>query len=132
MADTQDMNKRRCSFCGRSEDEVSRMLAGHNAFICSDCLQLGMQVLGMDTSKQDEEPHEQLDIKLYTPHEIKSFLDDYVIGQDRAKIALSVAVYNHYKRILNLDDTDDGVEIQKSNILLIGPTGSHCRRNYVD
>ena len=124
MSGTQDTNKRRCSFCGRSENEVSRMLAGHDAYICSDCLQLGMQVLGLDDVQAEETPHEQLDIKLYTPHEIKSFLDDYVIGQDRAKIALSVAVYNHYKRILNLDDTDDGVEIQKSNILLIGPTGS--------
>ena len=124
MSGTQDTNKRRCSFCGRSENEVSRMLAGHDAYICSDCLQLGMQVLGLDDVHAEETPHEQLDIKLYTPHEIKSFLDDYVIGQDRAKIALSVAVYNHYKRILNLDDTDDGVEIQKSNILLIGPTGS--------
>ncbi len=124
MSGTQDTNKRRCSFCGRSENEVSRMLAGHDAYICRDCLQLGMQVLGLDDVQAEETPHEQLDIKLYTPHEIKSFLGDYVIGQDRAKIALSVAVYNHYKRILNLDDTDDGVEIQKSNILLIGPTGS--------
>lgn len=122
MSDTQDTNKRRCSFCGRSEDAVDRMLAGNNAFICSDCIEFGSRMLGLEPEEQDE-PSE-LDIQLYTPHEIKSFLDDYIIGQDRAKVALSVAVYNHYKRIMNLDDTDDGVEIQKSNILLIGPTGS--------
>ncbi|MBP3480334.1 MAG: ATP-dependent Clp protease ATP-binding subunit ClpX [Clostridia bacterium] len=124
MSDIQDTNKRRCSFCGRSEDAVDKMLAGNNAYICSDCIEFGAQMLGLNMAVPEEPPHQQLDIKLYTPHEIKRFLDDYIIGQDRAKVALSVAVYNHYKRIMNLDDNDDGVEIQKSNILLIGPTGS--------
>ena len=124
MSDIQDTNKRRCSFCGRSEDAVDKMLAGNNAYICSDCIEFGAQMLGLNMAVPEEPPHQQLDIKLYTPHEIKRFLDDYIIGQDRAKVALSVAVYNHYKRIMNLDDNDDGVEIQKSNILLIGSTGS--------
>ncbi len=124
MSDIQDTNKRRCSFCGRSEDAVDKMLAGNNAYICSDCIEFGAQMLGLNMAVPEEPPHQELDIKLYTPHEIKRFLDDYIIGQDRAKVALSVAVYNHYKRIMNLDDNDDGVEIQKSNILLIGPTGS--------
>ena len=124
MSDIQYTNKRRCSFCGRSEDAVDKMLAGNNAYICSDCIEFGAQMLGLNMAVPEEPPHQELDIKLYTPHEIKRFLDDYIIGQDRAKVALSVAVYNHYKRIMNLDDNDDGVEIQKSNILLIGPTGS--------
>ena len=113
MSDIQDTNKRRCSFCGRSEDAVDKMLAGNNAYICSDCIEFGAQMLGLNMAVPEEPPHQQLDIKLYTPHEIKRFLDDYIIGQDRAKVALSVAVYNHYKRIMNLDDNDDGVEIQK-------------------
>jgi len=125
MADNTQNNGTRCSFCGRPEAKTEKLIAGKEAFICSDCVELCAQMLGLDLRDDvyDEEG-EPLDIKMYTPHEIKQYLDDYIIGQDRAKIALSVAVYNHYKRILNLDDTDDGVEIQKSNILLIGPTGS--------
>ncbi len=122
MADSQNTNKKRCSFCGRSEDVVPQLLSGNGAYICSDCVEFCAHVLGLYTPAEPEQ--QELDIKLYTPHEIKAFLDDYVIGQDRAKTALSVAVYNHYKRIMNLDDDDDGVEIQKSNILLLGPTGS--------
>ncbi len=127
MADnTQNNGGTRCSFCGRPEAKTEKLIAGKEAFICSDCVELCAQMLGLDLADDvyDEEIGEPLDIKMYTPHEIKQYLDDYIVGQDRAKIALSVAVYNHYKRILNLDDTDDGVEIQKSNILLIGPTGS--------
>ena len=125
MSDNTQNNGTRCSFCGRPEAKTEKLIAGKEAFICSDCVELCAQMLGLDLRDDvyDEEG-EPLDIKMYTPHEIKQYLDDYIIGQDRAKIALSVAVYNHYKRILNLDDTDDGVEIQKSNILLIGPTGS--------
>ncbi len=125
MADNTQNNGTRCSFCGRPEGKADKLIAGKEAFICSDCVELCAQMLGLDMRDEvyDEEG-EPLDIKMYTPHEIKKYLDDYIIGQDRAKVALSVAVYNHYKRILNLDDTDDGVEIQKSNILLIGPTGS--------
>jgi len=128
MSDIKGSNGHCCSFCGRPENNVSKMIAGRDAFICSDCIELCADMLGLNLNINDGEfadtPDESLDINMYTPHEIKNFLDDYIIGQERAKIALSVAVYNHYKRILNLDDTDDGVEIQKSNILLIGPTGS--------
>ena len=126
MSENKDTNMHHCSFCGRPENSVSKMIAGRDAYICSDCVELCADMLGFDIHDEDEqfEENETLDIKMYTPHEIKRYLDDYIVGQDRAKIALSVAVYNHYKRIMNLDDTDDGVEIQKSNILLIGPTGS--------
>ncbi len=125
MADNTQNNGTRCSFCGRPEAKTQKLIAGKEAFICSDCVELCAQMLGLDIVDDNVyDESEPLDITMHTPHEIKSYLDDYIIGQDRAKIALSVAVYNHYKRILNLDDTDDGVEIQKSNILLIGPTGS--------
>ncbi len=124
MADNTQNNGTRCSFCGRPEGKTDKLIAGKEAFICSDCVELCAQMLGITEDDVYDAEGEPLDIKMYTPHEIKNYLDDYIIGQDRAKIALSVAVYNHYKRILNLDDTDDGVEIQKSNILLIGPTGS--------
>ena len=125
MPDTKDRNVQHCDFCGRPETAAAKMIAGKNAFICSDCVELCAQMLGIPLENEQEiTESEQLDIKLYTPRQIKEFLDEYIVGQDKAKIALSVAVYNHYKRILNLDDTDDGVEIQKSNILLVGPTGS--------
>ena len=125
MPDTKDKNIQHCDFCGRPETAAAKMIAGKNAFICSDCVELCAQMLGIPLENEQEiAESEQLDINLYTPHEIKEFLDEYIVGQDKAKIALSVAVYNHYKRILNLDDIDDGVEIQKSNILLVGPTGS--------
>ena len=127
MAENTNKAGNRCSFCGKPEGKAAKLIAGREAFICDECVELCAQMLGFDFDVADE-PCEDLapleDIEIHTPHEIKSYLDDYIIGQDRAKIALSVAVYNHYKRILNLDDTDDGVEIQKSNILLVGPTGS--------
>ncbi len=124
MDGSKEKNTPCCDFCGRPENVTPKLIAGKNAYICSDCVELCAQMLGLDCDNAPEPEDVPLDIKLYTPHEIKSFLDDYIVGQDKAKIALSVAVYNHYKRILNLDDTDDGVEIQKSNILLVGPTGS--------
>ena len=124
MADNNN-NGNRCSFCGKPEAKAEKLIAGREAFICSDCVELCAQMLGLDFADDYDDPSDEpLDIKMLTPHEIKTYLDDYIIGQDKAKIALSVAVYNHYKRILNLDDTEDGVEIQKSNILLVGPTGS--------
>ena len=86
MSDIQDTNKRRCSFCGRAEDAVDKMLAGNNAYICSDCIEFGAQMLGLNMTVPEEAPSQALDIKLYTPHEIKHFLDDYIIGQDRAKL----------------------------------------------
>ncbi len=111
----------RCSFCGKREDQVSRLIAGAGVYICSDCVaactDLLQQEYDMDSSGQGWEPE-----KLPTPMEIKSFMDRYIIGQDDAKVALAVAVYNHYKRIYFGSDSE--VELQKSNILLIGPTGS--------
>ncbi len=109
-----------CSFCGRGEDEVKRMITGPNVFICDNCVRLCYQILQDEFAKE----RASLPMKLPTPEEIKKQLDQYVIGQERAKKILSVAVYNHYKRVLHTVSSDDDVELQKSNILLIGPTGS--------
>ncbi len=105
-----------CSFCGKSEARASRLIAGPGVFICSDCVQACSQLLQEDIDL-DDAPE-----TLPTPAEMKAYMDNYIIGQDDAKVALSVAVYNHYKRIFLAQDSD--VELQKSNILLIGPTGS--------
>jgi ATP-dependent Clp protease ATP-binding subunit ClpX len=111
----------RCSFCGKGEDQSTRLIAGPGVNICSDCVQACAELLqdeiDIDTNGSLSQPD-----RLPTPMEIKSFMDGYIIGQDEAKIALAVAVYNHYKRIYLAQDSD--VELQKSNILLIGPTGS--------
>jgi ATP-dependent clp protease, ATP-binding subunit clpX len=114
-----------CSFCGRPALENFKLIAGHNAYICADCAELCHKIFEdkKEKAKEGPKPPNLDDIKLYKPHEIHAFLDEYVIGQERAKVALSVSVYNHYKRILSLQDDDD-VELQKSNILLLGPTGS--------
>ncbi len=109
----------RCSFCGKRENQVSRLIAGTGVCICSDCIQACNELLRDEFEM--EEGGIQAPDKLPTPMEIKAFMDNYIIGQDDAKIALSVAVYNHYKRIYFGVDSD--VELQKSNILLIGPTG---------
>ena len=114
-----------CSFCGRPALKNFKLIAGHNAYICSECVEVCKKIFdgrGPTNSGENDKP-ELSDIKLYKPHEICAFLDEYVIGQQRAKVALSVSVYNHYKRILSMYDDSD-VELQKSNILLIGPTGS--------
>jgi ATP-dependent Clp protease ATP-binding subunit ClpX len=111
-----------CSFCGKSQDQVERILAGPGAYICNECVRACLDILSEDeeqellSSSNFETPGQ-----LPTPKEIKAVLDEYVIGQDQAKVALSVAVYNHYKRIYF--GGDDDVELQKSNILLMGPTG---------
>ena len=109
----------RCSFCGRRESQALKLIAGPGVYICSDCVQACSDLLrdDIDTESSFHQPD-----SLPTPMEIKSFMDNYIIGQDEAKIALSVAVYNHYKRIYFGSGSD--VELQKSNILLIGPTGS--------
>lgn len=110
-----------CSFCGKSEDMVRKLIAGPNdAYICDECVDICAEILDeeMDSSLETEELH----INLMKPKEIKAFLDQYVIGQDAAKKVLSVAVYNHYKRVTSGKDLD--VELQKSNILMLGPTGS--------
>ena len=111
----------RCSFCGKHENQVHRMIQGPGVRICDECVQLCMSILSDGFDDEDVEPLEDMPDELPTPREIKDVLDQYVIGQDRAKIALCVAVYNHYKRIMF---PQDDVEIQKSNILMIGPTGS--------
>ncbi len=111
----------RCSFCGQRESQVQRLIAGPGVYICSDCVQACTELL-QDQIDFDDRGKLRQPEHLPTPMEIKSFMDQYIIGQEEAKIALSVAVYNHYKRIYLATDSD--VELQKSNILLIGHTGS--------
>ena len=119
MAKYEDRKQLKCSFCGKSQDQVKRLIAGPGVYICDECIDLCSDII------QDEfEDNVELDTTaLPKPREIKSYLDQYVIGQDRAKKALSVAVYNHYKRV-KANMIDDDIELQKSNILLLGPTGS--------
>ena len=112
----------RCSFCGKHESQVHRMIQGPGVRICDECVQLCMSILNDGFEDTSSSTLEDLPDQLPTPREIKDVLDQYVIGQDEAKVALSVAVYNHYKRIYFGGDED--VELQKSNILLLGPTGS--------
>ena len=118
----------RCSFCGRHQGEVDKLFSGNGSYICDECVRLCMEILEDEAENPGEESRaalteEEVPIeKLPRPEEIKRVLDEYVIGQEKAKIALSVAVYNHYKRVFLGADGD--VELQKSNILLIGPTGS--------
>lgn len=112
----------RCSFCGHTQEEVRRLVAGQEpgVYICNDCVELCGELL-REEAEIDEYDH--VDVKLPLPTEIKAALDEYVIGQEQAKKVLSVAVYNHYKRV-QVDRDTDGVELEKSNILLIGPTGT--------
>ncbi len=135
MANDRKMTPpRRCSFCGRTEDQVRRLIAGpEGVYICDECVSICGDIINdADTEEfgagaQGGKKDNIGEINLLKPQAIKSFLDEYVIGQDGAKKTLAVAVYNHYKRILaqkNKDTEDDGVELQKSNILMLGPTGS--------
>ena len=117
-----DKKSLRCSFCGKHENQVNRMIQGAGVRICDECVQLCMSILTDGFDGVDSDPLEDMPDELPTPREIKDVLDQYVIGQDEAKVALSVAVYNHYKRIFFGGDED--VELQKSNILMLGPTGS--------
>lgn len=116
--------KIRCSFCGKTQDQVEKMIAGPDGlFICNDCVDMCSMIVGEDKYYHEKEFMEaDMEINLLKPAEIKEFLDDYVVGQDEAKKVLSVAVYNHYKRVMAPDDID--VELQKSNIIMVGPTGS--------
>ena len=116
-------DKIRCSFCGKTQDQVKKLIAGsNNVYICDECIDLCAEILEEEFDSHEEEGPDFSDINLMKPKEIKSFLDDYVIGQDGAKKVLSVAVYNHYKRITSRRNMD--VDVQKSNILMLGPTGS--------
>ena len=111
----------RCSFCNKTQDQVRKLIAGPKAkgvYICDECIDICSEII----AEEFEQYVEDAEIHLKKPREIKAFLDEYVIGQDEAKKVLSVAVYNHYKRILMGGDSD--VDLQKSNILMLGPTGS--------
>src|SRR5487761_2266428 len=109
----------RCSFCGKSKDSVRKFISGPSVYICNECIALCNEILAEDEEREVAEAITQVP----TPQEIKDILDQYVIGQEKAKKALAVAVYNHYKRINSASLRDDDVELDKSNILLIGPTG---------
>jgi len=125
MAGKDDNDKKvRCSFCNKPQEKVRKLIAGDGVFICDECVEVCAEIVEEELYGSGYEESEQIndDINLLTPKEIKSFLDEYVIGQDEAKKALSVAVYNHYKRVLAGKTLD--VEIQKSNIIMVGPTGS--------
>ena len=113
-----DKEQPRCSFCNKTQDQVRKLIAGPNAFICDECVDICMEII----EDEMEEDQNDADFNLLKPVEIKNFLDQYVIGQEQAKKVLSVAVYNHYKRIASNAGND--VELQKSNIIMVGPTGS--------
>ncbi len=108
-----------CNFCGKSQHEVRKLIAGPSVYICDECVELCNDIIREELQETQDEAEFK---KLPTPREISAILDEYVIGQARAKRVLSVAVYNHYKR-LNYSGKKDDVELQKSNILLVGPTG---------
>ena len=110
-----------CSFCGKNQNEVKKLIAGPSVYICDECVSLCNDIIKEDLESKEAENSETK--KLPIPEEINSFLNDYVIGQEDAKKTLSVAVYNHYKKLQNMD-VDSEVELGKSNILLLGPTGS--------
>ena len=114
----------RCSFCGKSQKEVERIIAGPGVYICDECIKVCTNIIENDLYEDSEiSSGEDRSNELLKPEEIKKILDEYIIGQDDAKKTLSVAVYNHYKRINNKEKEKDDVEIQKSNVLLLGPTG---------
>ncbi len=125
-----DDSRLKCSFCGKTQEQVKKLIAGPDVYICDECVELCNEILDEEFLEGKEKPEtaetKETDItKVPKPHEIKEYLDEYIIGQDDAKKVLSVAVYNHYKRIAHNESSDEKqVEIQKSNILLVGPTGS--------
>ena len=121
MAGRMEDKRMRCSFCNKSQDQVRKLIAGPNgAYICDECVDVCADII--DEELDEELLDESMGINLMKPKEMKTFLDQYVVGQEEAKKVLSVAVYNHYKRIMS--GKDSGVEIQKSNVLMVGPTGS--------
>src|SRR5690606_37872350 len=109
----------KCSFCGKSQKQVKKLIAGPGVYICDECIELCNEIIEEEFSAQEEVSFTELT----KPAEINGYLDDYVVGQEDAKKKLAVAVYNHYKRIRSGETRRDDVELQKSNILLIGPTG---------
>ncbi len=118
MAKSNEQGKLKCSFCGKPQDQVRKLIAGHGVYICDECISLCSEII-----EEEFELEEEVEgFNLYKPEQIKDFLDQYVIGQDDAKKALAVAVYNHYKRVSMGRSLD--VELQKSNIVMVGPTGS--------
>lgn len=131
MAGKSSEGKVRCSFCGKPQEQVRKLIAGPNgAYICDECVDICSEIIEEEFAREEAEMEETeevietpFEINLQKPEKLKAFLDDYVIGQDEAKKVLSVSVYNHYKRIL-ADSEPDDVELQKSNILMLGPTGS--------
>lgn len=116
----------RCSFCNKTQDQVKKLIAGPaGVYICDECVEICSDIIAEEFDDENEEQDEKSkDINLLKPAEIKNFMDEYVIGQEEAKKVLSVAVYNHYKRVMTPKENDDDVELQKSNIIMIGPTGS--------
>ena len=126
MSDTKDNDKGEtlyCSFCGKSQDEVKKLVAGRGVYICDECIEVCINIVADELSEMEQNAGGNTAERLPTPSKIKEFLDQYVIGQDYAKKVLSVAVYNHYKR-LNSKKTNKDIDIQKSNVILIGSTGS--------
>ena len=131
MANFDEKRPIRCSFCGKSQEAVKRIIAGPGVYICNECVELCREIVDEDYEETSPKTESLID-RVPNPKEIKDFLDQYVIGQDEAKKSLAVAVYNHYKRINNdlvIESPEDDVEIQKSNILLLGPTG--CGKTYL-
>ncbi|MCR4933215.1 MAG: ATP-dependent Clp protease ATP-binding subunit ClpX [Lachnospiraceae bacterium] len=127
MAKMTNNGPKCCSFCGKTQDMVQKLIAGPNdIYICDECVEICADIIEeeLEESSRGDSKDELEGIKLLKPAEIKEFLDEYVIGQENAKKVLSVAVYNHYKRIMSKSDDSDDVELQKSNILMVGPTGS--------
>ncbi|MBQ3423171.1 MAG: ATP-dependent Clp protease ATP-binding subunit ClpX [Romboutsia sp.] len=120
MSKNEDKRQLKCSFCGKNQEQVKRLIAGPNVYICDECVELCDEII----QEEIDEIVEEDTTSLPKPKEMMEILNDYVIGQDKAKKALSVAVYNHYKRIYNKKANTKDIEIQKSNILLLGPTGS--------
>ena len=120
----KNMEKIRCSFCGKTQDQVRKLIAGPGgAYICDECVDICAEIIEEEFEEEaSQQPKADFEINLQKPKKLKEFLDEYVIGQDEAKKVLSVAVYNHYKRITSEQEID--VELQKSNILMLGPTGS--------
>lgn len=118
------MNPNQCSFCGRKKNEVQILISGQNGFICENCIEQAHAIVKDSVDKKPETSMAESLEELRKPREIKAFLDEYVIGQDQAKKQLSIAVYNHYKRLLHAQDENREVEIEKSNIIMIGETGT--------